>query len=217
MIIAKDCIVSMPYIVKKMHRLSPKREEEPEMVVGVVDHEEVVDEHPRVIIEPANRSVVEFRSCEVLRTIVEPQQCFNGTINSKEEDVRFMEGCREEQLRELREQQRVAIELCRPGLQVVALPPVVDPPKEFRAPAPLVSSTSPGVITHCTMRPPPPPPPKPSRHNIERSVPHEEPSSSIPDLGEIRISNLSNIHEVSLSKKSKVLEKFSKNFFNYNL
>lgn len=113
----------------------------------------------------------------------------NGCMEEREQVIfRDASGCYEEQQR-LREQQRAAIELCRPGLQVVALPP-----EEFRQPAlpppppppppPLVSSTSPGVITHCPMRPPPPPPPKLSRHNIERSVPYEEPSSSIPDLGE---------------------------------
>lgn len=112
----------------------------------------------------------------------------NGCREDREQVIfRDASGCYEEQQR-LREQQRAAIELCRPGLQVVALPP-----EEFRQPAPLpppppppslVSSTSPGVITHCPMRPPPPPPPKLSRHNIERSASYEEPSSSIPDLGE---------------------------------
>lgn len=62
------------------------------------------------------------------------------------------------------------------------MPPI----KEFRVPsASLVSSTSssPGATT--TMRPPPPPPPpKPKTDNKVERV-HEEPSSSIPDLGEL--------------------------------
>lgn len=56
--------------------------------------------------------------------------------------------------------------------------------KEFRIPSgAIVSSTSspPGSSGTC-MRPPPPPPPPKSKDKGDKV--HEEPSSSIPDLGE---------------------------------
>lgn len=58
---------------------------------------------------------------------------------------------------------------------------------DFRIPnaPPLVSSStcSPPGGSAVIMRPPPPPPPPPARVHIKQHQPHEEPSSSIPDLG----------------------------------
>ncbi|CAH0772648.1 unnamed protein product [Bemisia tabaci] len=57
---------------------------------------------------------------------------------------------------------------------------------DFRIPnaPPLVSSStcSPPGGSAVIMRPPPPPPPPPARVHIKQHQPHEEPSSSIPDL-----------------------------------
>lgn len=70
------------------------------------------------------------------------------------------------------------------GARKLELP--APPGKEFRAPC-LLPAPAPPPPTHSViqcMRPPPPPPPPPPR--LHKPPIFEEPSSSIPDLGESR-------------------------------
>ncbi|XP_043468826.1 uncharacterized proline-rich protein-like isoform X2 [Leptopilina heterotoma] len=62
-------------------------------------------------------------------------------------------------------------------------PPPPPPPQPPPPPSVVVSSTS-------SMRPPPPPPPPRPRPSNEGKGHHEEPTSSIPDLGESIYSSL---------------------------
>lgn len=66
---------------------------------------------------------------------------------------------------------------------------VIGQVKEFRVPSgAIVSSTSSPSGQNTAMRPPPPPPPPKHKENKPERGHHEEPSSSMPDLGESRVS-----------------------------